>query len=83
MQGRVIPCTFLTLENTMRFLVYIEAGSIDAIDNAIGSAVDSNDVEKYAVLTVDGAPILYDKAVDSASDSLNAMSVSCCGITEI
>jgi hypothetical protein len=66
----------------MRFLVYIEAGSIDAIDNALGSAVDSNDIDKYATLTIDGEQLLYERGSDSASDNLNAMAAACEGITE-
>jgi len=66
----------------MRFLVYIEAGSIDAIDDALGSAVDSYDVDKYATLTIDGEPLLCERGTDSAWDSLNAMAAACGGITE-
>ena len=67
----------------MRFLVYIEAGSIDAIDDALGYAVDSNDVDKYGTLTIDGDPLLYERGTDSAWDSLNAMAAACGGVTEI
>lgn len=67
----------------MRTLVYIEVESLDVLDEVLGTAVDDNAVEKYAVLTVDGAPILYEQGQDSAPEYLSAMALSCLGITEI
>jgi hypothetical protein len=66
----------------MKIIVYVECGSIDDIDNALGQAVDDRTVQKYAVLTVDGAPILYYESGDSDSEYLNSMGMSCCGLTE-
>lgn len=65
----------------MKILAYIEIGSIDALDDILGAAVDNGTVEKYAVLTVDGAPIMYEEGQDSASDYLNSMAMACCGVT--
>lgn len=66
----------------MRYIVYVEAPSIDSIDEALGSAVDNLDIEKYAVLTENGAPILYEEGQDSAWQWMQSMAVACLGITE-
>jgi hypothetical protein len=66
----------------MRLLVYIECGNIGDIDDALGPAIDERLIEKYAVVTVDGAPVLYDEQSDSAWDYLNAIGTSCMGATE-
>jgi len=66
----------------MRLLVYIEIESLGALDEILGAGVDSGIVDKYAALTVDGAPILYQDDQDSAPEYLSAMALSCCGITE-
>jgi len=67
----------------MRYLVYIECESLDTLDDILGSAVDNYTVEKYATLTIDGAPILYEEGQDSAPEYLSAMAMACCGITEL
>ena len=61
----------------------VEAKSIDAIDDFVGFGMDLLQIQKYAVLTEDGAPILYDESSEPASEKINAMAASCCGITEI
>ena len=66
----------------MRLLVYVEIESIEALDNILDPAVSGNTVHKYAVLTVDGAPILYEEGQDSAPEYLSVMAMGCCGITE-
>ena len=66
----------------MRYLFYIECGSLDALDEIFDAGLSNNTIEKYAALTVDGAPILYEQGSDSAVEYLNAMGLSCCGITE-
>lgn len=65
----------------MKILAYIEIGSIDALDDILGAAIDNGTAEKYAVLTVDGAPIMYEAEQDSAADYLNSMAMACCGVT--
>jgi len=66
----------------MRVLVYVEIGSLEALDDILGDAVDNSTVEKYAALTVDGAPILYEQGQDSAPEYLSTMAMACCGVTE-
>jgi hypothetical protein len=66
----------------MKLLVYVECGNIGDIDDALGPSIDGGLIEKYAVITVDGAPILYDSGQDSAADYLSAMGMTCAGATE-
>jgi hypothetical protein len=65
----------------MKMIVYVECGSLDTLDNLLGQGVDDNTVEKYAVLTIDGAPLVYEAGQDSAHDYLNEMSLKCMGVT--
>jgi len=65
----------------MKILIYMEIGSIETLDEILGPAVDSHAVDKYAILTVDGAPLMYEKDQDSAADYLNEMAISCFGVT--
>ena len=62
-------------------LVYVECGSLDTLDNLLGQGVDDNTVEKYAVLTIDGAPLVYEAGQDPAHDDINEMSLKCMGVT--
>jgi len=66
----------------MKVLVYVECGNLDDIDNSLGEGVDSGTIEKYAIVTVDGAPILYDEFSDSAAEYLNSLGMQCAGATE-
>ena len=66
----------------MKILVYVECGSLDDLDQTLGEGVESGIIEKYAALTVDGAPIVYDSGSDSAPDFLSGMAIRCAGVTE-
>ncbi len=66
-----------------RYLVFIDCNTIDQIDNALGAGVDSGIIDHYAVITENGAPILYDQSSDPAADFLNSMGAACMGVTEI
>jgi hypothetical protein len=66
----------------MRVLVYVECGSLDDLDKTLGLGVDEGTIEKYAALTVDGSPIVYEIGQDSAPESLSGMAIRCAGITE-
>lgn len=65
-----------------RYLVFIDCNTIDQIDNALGAGVDSGIIDHYAVITENGAPILYDQSSDPAADYLNLMGAACMGVTE-
>jgi len=65
-----------------RYLVFIDCGTISQIDDALGAGVDSGVIDHYAVITENGAPILYDQSGDPASDYLNTMGAACMGVTE-
>jgi hypothetical protein len=66
----------------MKILVYVECGSLDDLDETLGGGVDDGTIEKYAALTVDGAPIAYEAGQDSAPDFLSGMAIRCAGITD-
>jgi hypothetical protein len=55
----------------MRFLVYVECGTLGDIDDALGPSVDGNLIDKYAVLFQNETPIFYQENQDSAADFLN------------
>lgn len=63
-----------------RMLVFIE-GSIDALDEVLGDAIDRAMVEEYAVLTLDGLPQNYLFGEVSDPDWYNAMAQRCAGVT--
>lgn len=65
-----------------KYLVFIDCGTISKIDDALGAGVDSGIIDHYAVITENGAPILYDELTDPAADFLNSMGAACMGITE-
>ncbi len=69
-----------------RFLVYVDADSIDVIDEAF-QQVDATHgfagyVEEYFTLTKDGKPIVFDDHMVSNPDKCNDMAIRCAGITE-
>jgi hypothetical protein len=66
----------------MKILVYVECGSFSDLDDALGAGVDRGTIDKYAALTLDGAPIVYDADSDSAPDYLSGMAIRCAGVTE-
>jgi hypothetical protein len=64
-----------------RFLVYVDADSVDVIDEAF-QQVDAGYVEEYFTLTKDGKPIAFDDHMVSNPDKCNDMAIRCAGITE-
>jgi len=66
----------------MKILVYVECGSLDDLDEALGPGVDQGTIEKYAALTIDGAPLAYEMGQDSAPEFLSGMAIRCAGITD-
>ena len=64
-----------------RFLVYVDADSIDVIDEAF-QQVDAGYVEEYFTLTKDGKPIVFDDHMVSNPDRCNGMASRAAGITE-
>ena len=64
-----------------RFLVYVDADSLDVIDEAF-QQVDPGYVDEYFTLTVDGAPIVFDDHMVSDPDKCNGLALRCAGITE-
>lgn len=64
-----------------RMLVYIDAASIEALDEVLGDAVDSNAVEEYAVLTYDGIPRHYLDGETSDPQWYNDMAQRCAKVT--
>ena len=66
----------------MKVLIYADIGNIDTIDTLLGAGVDDNIVDKYAVLTIDGSPVIYEHGQDSAHEELSGMAIRCAGITE-
>jgi len=67
----------------MKVLVYIECGNLDSVDDVLGTGIDSGLIDKYATITIDGAPVLYDDSTDSASEYLTEMGVKAMGVTEV
>lgn len=65
-----------------KFLVFIECSDIRNIDLSLDSGVDSGIIDHYAVITENGAPIIYDQSIDPAADFLNSMGLACMGLTE-
>ncbi len=63
-----------------RMLVFIE-GSIDALDEVLGDAIDRSMVEEYAVLTLDGLPRKYLDGETSDPSWYNTMAQRCAGVT--
>lgn len=66
----------------MKTLIYAEVGDLATIDDLLGRGVDAGTVETYAVVTVDGAPVLYAPDVAPNYDRLNEMGTACMGVTE-
>jgi hypothetical protein len=64
-----------------RMLVFIDAGSIEVLDEVLGNAVDCAVVEEYAVLTLDGVPRRYLDGETSDPDWYNTMAQRCAGAT--
>jgi hypothetical protein len=64
-----------------RFLVYVDADSLDVIDEAF-QQVDDGYLEEYFTLTKDGKPIVFDDHMVSNPDKCNDMAIRCAGITE-
>jgi hypothetical protein len=64
-----------------KFLIYVDADSLDVIDEAF-QQVDAGYVEEYFTLTVDGSPIVFDDHMVSNPDRCNGMAIRCAGITE-
>jgi hypothetical protein len=64
-----------------RFLVYVDADSLDVIDEAF-QQVDDGYLEEYFTLTEDGKPIVFDDHMVSNPDRCNGMAIRCAGITE-
>jgi hypothetical protein len=52
------------------------------LDETLGLGVDQGIIEKYAALTVDGSPIVYEIGQDSIPEVLSGMAIRCAGITE-
>ena len=67
----------------MKLLVYIECGNLDSVDDVLGNGIDSGLIDKYATVTIDGAPVLYDESMDSAAEYLSEMGVKAMGVTEV
>lgn len=63
-----------------RMLVFIE-GSIDALDEVLGDAIDRSMLEEYAVLTLDGLPRKYLDGETSDPSWYNTMAQRCAGVT--
>lgn len=64
-----------------QYLIYVECGSIDNVINTLGEGIDTGEIEKYAVITDNGAPVTYERGEDSAWDYLSAMAKKCEGVT--
>lgn len=64
-----------------RFLVYVDADSLDVIDEAF-QQIDVGYVDEYFTLTQDGSPIVFDDHMVSNPDRCNGMAIRCAGITE-
>ena len=64
-----------------KFLVYVDADSIDAISEAFDQ-LDAGAIEEYFTLTEDGAPIVFDEQMVSNPDRCNGLAIRCAGITE-
>ena len=64
-----------------RFLIYVDADSIDAIGEAFDQ-LDAGAVEEYFTLTEDGAPIVFDEQMVSNPEFCNGLAIRCAGITE-
>lgn len=65
----------------MKVLLYVECGKIGDIDDSLGASVDGGLIEKYAVLTVNGVPVIYEKNQDSAHEYLTEIALNCKGLT--
>jgi len=66
----------------MKILVYVECSSLDDLDDTLGLGVDQGTIDKYAALTIDGAPLAYLIGQDSAPEFLSGMAIRCAGITD-
>ena len=64
-----------------RYLVYVDADSIDVIDEAF-QQIDAGYLDEYFTLTKDGKPIVFDDHMVSNPDKCNDMAIRCAGITE-
>ena len=64
-----------------RFLVYVDANSIETIDAAF-NLIDKGYVDEYITLTQDGKPIVYDETMVSNPVRCNAMANNCKNVTE-
>lgn len=64
-----------------RYLVYVDAGSLDVIDEAF-QQLDPGYIEEYFTLTVDGSPIVFEPGMVSNPDFCNGLALRCAGITE-
>ena len=64
-----------------RFLVYVDADSIDAISEAF-DRLDGGAIQEYFTLTEDGQPIVFEEGQVSNPDWCNGIAIRCGGITE-
>ena len=64
-----------------RMLVYIDAVSIEALDEVLGDAVDCRAIDEYAVLTYAGIPRRYLDGDTSDPQWYNDMAQRCAKVT--
>ncbi len=64
-----------------RFLVYVDADSIDTISEAFDQ-LDAGYVEEYFTLTQDGKPIVFEAGQVSNPEWCNRIAKRCKGIAE-
>jgi hypothetical protein len=65
-----------------RYLVFIDAADISAIDTALSSGLDNCSIDEYFTLTEDGAPIVFEPGMVGDPDFCNGLALRCAGITE-
>jgi hypothetical protein len=65
-----------------RYLVYIDAADMAAIDEVLSSGLDNCSIDEYYTLTEDGAPIVFEDGQVSSPEFCNGLALRCAGITE-
>ena len=65
-----------------RYLVYIDAPDIHAIDTALAPFIDEYVIDEYFTLTENGSPIVFEDGMVGDPEFCNGMAIRCAGITE-
>ena len=65
-----------------RYLIYVDAGSLNAVGDLLSIGVDDGSIDEFFTLTEDGQPIVFEPGMVSDPEFCNGLALRCAGITE-